>query len=200
MRFAVFKYFTVKFHIFMDLFHDKELKEDKDIIQHLLRNEQRFQENEKRSLENEERMLKIIDKLLPKHPVNDFIITSLRVTKISIDNLKIQGQIMLVTFGKAQKVTQTVTGFNAALQAVPLGHLSGLTATIDNTAVAAVGTIDPVNQTVDILGVSDGTYNITYSGVNDLGATVTFTEGGTIADVDNVITSLQTTSSTPVAQ
>lgn len=176
-------------------------KQDFHIIEHLLRTEERFQENEKRSLQNEERMLKLIDKLIPPPPpANDNIITSLRVTKISFNNLKIQGHIMLVTFGKAQKVTQTVTGFNAALQAVPLGHLSGLTATIDNTAVATVGTIDPVNQTVDVLGVSDGTYNITYSGTNDLGAVVTFSEVGTIADADNVITSLQTTSSTPVAQ
>ena len=148
------------------------------------------------------RLLGIIENLTePKaSPPNDNIITSLRVTKISINNLNIQGLIMVVTFGKTQKVVQTVTGLNAALQPVPLGHLAALTATIDNTAVATVGPIDTVNQLVTVVGVSDGTYNITYSGTNDKGAVITFTEGGTIADADNVITSLTTTSGTPAAQ
>ena len=141
---------------------------------------------------------------IPKIPPNDNMITSLRVTKISINNLNIQGNIMSVQFGKAQKATATVTGFNAALQAVGLGHLSGLTATIDNTAVATVGTVDAVNQTVDILGVSDGNYNITYSGTNDAGTLVSFTDQGVISDetppADNLITSLGATYSAPVAQ
>lgn len=149
-----------------------------------------------------DRLLGIIENITrhPKLPAEDNIITSLRVTKISLNNLIIQGNIMLVTFGKTQKVVQTVTGLNAALQAVPLGHLAGLSATIDNPAVAAVGPIDTVNQTVTILGVSDGSYNITYTGTNDLGNVVSFTEAGTIADADNVITSLTTASGTPVAQ
>ena len=107
-------------------------------------------------------------------------------------------------FGRTQKITATVTGFNAALQPVGLGHLSGLTAVIDNTSVAVVGPIDPVNQTVETLGVSDGTYNITYSGTNDLGVVVSFTEAGTISDEvppqDNVVTTLGVVNSAPVAQ
>jgi hypothetical protein len=148
-----------------------------------------------------EDLVRIVDKLTPVPPANDNIITSLRVTKISINNLIIQGDnIMVATISKTQKVVQTVTGLNAALLPVPLGHLAGLTAVIDNPAVAAVGPIDTVNQTVTVLGVSDGSYNITYTGTNDLGATVTFTEPGTVADADNVITSLSTTSGTPAAQ
>lgn len=184
----------------MDLFNEKEIKEDKHIIEKLLRNESdliRFVERQESTIG---KLVGIVDKLTHPVPADNSIITSLRVTKISFNNLNIQGNIMLATFGKAQKITQTVTGFNAGLQAVPLGHLSGLTATIDNPAVAAVGTIDPVNQTVDILGVSDGSYNITYTGTNDNGTVISLTEAGTIADVDNIITSLQTTSSVPVAQ
>lgn len=148
-------------------------------------------------------LLRLLERVLPQPPANDNIITSLRVTKISINNLNIQGTIMSVQFGKAQKVTATVTGFNAALQAVGLGHLSSLTATIDNTGVATVGTIDAANQLVDILGVSDGPFNITYNGVNDLGQPVSFTDSGTISDevpVDNVVTSLGAIYSAPVAQ
>lgn len=172
----------------MSLFGKDHTQEELEIIEHLIR-------------ENS-RLVGIVDRLTERKepPPCDNVITSLRVTKISINNLIIQGQIMIVTISKTQKVVQTVTGLNAALQNVPLGHLAGLSATIDNPAVAIVGPIDTVNQLVTVVGVSDGPYNITYTGTNDLGATVTFTEGGTIADADNVITSLTTASGTPSAQ
>lgn len=129
-------------------------KEDFHIIEHLLRNEQRFQENEMRSLENETRLLKLIEHLFRKldnpHKVRLALITFINNSKLQIMTLSLTGtQTSQGILGLLDTVTNVpVTATFANVVATPDSGFITATVNADNSITVAGVTPDTGNLVI----------------------------------------------------
>ncbi len=116
---------------------------------------------------------------------------------------------METQFGKAQKVIITVTGANAASQPTSASSISSLSLAISDATLASQG--DVVDNTIELVGIADGTFTVVVNAVNSAGSTISSeTITVTISDevapppppppFDDVAVSLSVTISAPIDQ
>lgn len=136
----------------MDLFHDKEVKEDKQIIDKLLR--------------NEFHLIELLGRLIPVQPPPDKIRPILAFTYFfNNTNLNFMAQVKSLTLTSTAPVTLSMTVVDANTGAEIAGVLSGLSYTPDDAAqdIAVPDPADPLEVDVHAVTNSGGT-NVTGSG------------------------------------
>jgi len=147
-------------------------------------------------------LLDIVEQLIQKIPDADHVSFNtadrLAVVAILSNSLKIEGTIMKVQFRKAQKVTATIGGSNATNPNAPI---TGLGAVSSDPTIFTIGKVDQVANTVELLGVADGSASVIYTANNDEGTALTLTDQVVIDDTINTTAdTLNSAYSTPVEQ
>lgn len=120
-------------------------KEDFHIIEHLLRNEERFQENEKR-------LLKLLERLIPHEPPKPKV----RLALITfINNSKLEIMILNLT---GTQTSQGILGLLDTVTNVPVtATFANIVATPDSAFVTAAVNSD---NSISVVGVTPGTGNL----------------------------------------
>lgn len=169
----------------MDLFHDKEVKEDKHIIDKLLR--------------NESDLIELLGRLIPEQSQPGKIrpILSFKLF-INNKNFNFMAQIKSLTLISTAPVTLSVTVVDATTGIEIAGVLSGL-AYNPADATQDIAVVDPVNPLdVDVHAVSN-TGGTTVTGTGNFVSTLKGADGVTPAFSGTVTGTLVLVNNIPVA-